>query len=286
MNLQNESIVILGAGGMLAGALEDHLKNLAIPFLAFPENQLDITDFHRLRSRLLEAKPTIIINTAAYTDVDGCEENTDLAFAVNSTGAGNVARVSAELDAKLVHISTDYVFNGEKSSPYEPSDPPDPWSIYGKSKLGGEKAVTSSCDKFLVLRTSWLFGPWGKNFVQTMLNLADTKQAIKVVNDQRGCPTYTLDLAKALMDLVQSGLVGTHHLTNAGNCTWYEFAATIFRLAGKDVGLTPVTTQEFPRPAPRPVYSILDCSSTIESLGYPLPSWKSAVKSYLNKYLL
>lgn len=286
MSRHNETIVILGAGGMLASALEKILNDSGLQFYSFSEDKLDITNLDTLRSRLFQVNPSIVINTAAYTDVDGCEENVDLAFAVNAAGAGNVAKVSVELGAKLIHISTDYVFSGKKQSTYKPTDITDPQSIYGKSKLEGETAIKSSCNEYLILRTSWLFGPWGGNFVQTMLNLVNTGQKIKVVNDQRGCPTYTLDLAKALKNLARSELTGTHHLTNAGSCTWYEFATTIFRLAGKRVNLVPVTTELFPRPAVRPGTSVLDCSSTIDFLGYALPSWENAVETYLNQYLL
>ena len=285
MSKHSETIAILGAGGMLASALEKTLNDSSLHFYSFSEDQLDITDLDKLRTQLLQVNPSIIFNTAAYTDVDGCEENVDLAFAVNAAGAGNVAGVSAELGAKLIHISTDYVFNGKKQSTYKRTDIPDPQSIYGKSKLEGEEAIKGSCHEYLILRTSWLFGPWGKNFVQTMLNLADQGKEVKVVNDQRGCPTYTLDLAKALLDLARSELTGVHHLTNSGSCSWYEFAATIFQIAGKNVQMTPVTTKDFPRPAPRPLNSVLDSSSTIEILGYALPRWEAAIEDYLKEYV-
>jgi dTDP-4-dehydrorhamnose reductase len=280
------TIVILGAGGMLASAIEEILKNSPLPFHAFSEQQLDITDAAAVRAQISQISPSVIINTAAYTDVDGCEENVDLAFSVNGKGAGNVAKVSAELGARLIHISTDYVFDGTRESLYLPTDETNPQSVYGKSKLAGEEAIKESCEGYLILRTSWLFGPWGKNFVRTMLDLSNTGNEIRVVDDQKGCPTYTLDLANALVKLAHSDLRGIHHLTNAGNCTWYEFAKTIFQKVGKEVQLVPVTTEDFLRPAPRPRNSMLDSSTTIEFLGYNLPKWQDALENYLNQYLL
>jgi dTDP-4-dehydrorhamnose reductase len=281
LSQHSETFAILGAGGMLASAIEKTLKDSSLNYYSFSEEQLDITSHASLRDQLSQITPSIIINTAAYTDVDGCEENVELAFAVNAEGAENVARVSAELGAKLIHISTDYVFNGKKQSAYKPTDMPDPQSIYGKSKLEGETAIKRACDKYLILRTSWLFGPWGRNFVKTMLAMAENNNEIRVVDDQKGSPTYTMDLARALIDLAGSDLMGVHHLTNSGSCSWYEFAEAILKITGKNVPLIPVTTEEFPRPAERPVNSVLDCNSITNYLGKPLPTWQEAVRHYL-----
>jgi dTDP-4-dehydrorhamnose reductase len=255
------------------------------PHEVFPLDvpDIDITDSDGLRVNLLGLKPDVIINSAAYTDVDGCETNREHAFLVNGTGAGNAAAVAAEIGATLIQISTDYVFDGGKDGAYLPDDPTDPLSIYGESKLEGERQIQEKTSEFLILRTSWLYGKKGKNFVEKILKLAEQRDSLKVVDDQKGSPTYTVHLASAILQLIDTDLRGIHHLTNSGWCTWYGFAKEILSIKGLKTQVDPCITKEFPRPAKRPANSVLGCGSAYEALGGPLPLWKEALKEYMEK---
>ncbi|MFV2082200.1 MAG: dTDP-4-dehydrorhamnose reductase [bacterium] len=278
----SNKVAVLGASGMLGQSLVSALTKQQYQVFPLDIEDLDIADLHSVKSALTPINPDVIVNAAAYTDVDGCETRKELAFDVNGRGAGNAADVAAALGSLMIQISTDYIFHGDKDSPYLPDDKPGPISIYGESKLFGEDLVRQRAPDHLIIRSSWLFGPGGKNFVDTMLSLAEEQKTLKVVKDQQGSPTCSKHLANAIVDLIIKDLRGTHHLTNSGTCSWYEFAKEIFKQKGIDKEVQPVSSSEFPRPARRPVNSVLDCSSAYKALGKPLPQWKEALSEYLH----
>lgn len=272
-------ILITGSNGMLghdlANALEGH------ELILTTSKTLDITDKDHTIEFICDAEPDIVINSAAYTDVDGCEENHDLAYAVNGEGVRNLAMACREIDCPLVHISTDYVFDGSATEPIAEDGEIGPISIYGKSKLQGEEAIQEILDKYFIIRTAWLYGLNGKNFPKTMLELAESHSEITVVYDEVGTPTYTPDLAYGISELIETDRYGIYHLTNSGSCSWCEFARYIFEVAGKDVNVIPVTASEFARPAPRPSYSVLDNRNWVENGFEPLRDYKEAIKEYI-----
>ena len=273
-------ILITGSNGMLGHDLEDVLKDKHEMILTTSKT-LDITDTEKVMETLTCEKPDIVINSAAYTNVDGCEENRDLAFDVNAGGPKNLASACKKIDATLVHISTDYVFNGKNNRPWVEDDEVGPVSVYGESKLKGEEAILDTLDKYFIIRTAWLYGINGGNFPKTMLELAKTHSQITVVYDEVGCPTYTPDLSQAIADLIKTDYYGIYHITNSDACSWCEFARYIFEVAGVDVEVVPVTASEFNRPAPRPSYSVLDNKKWIENGFKPLRSYKKAIKDYI-----
>lgn len=240
---------------------------------------LDIRDADAVREAVRAARPSVVINCAAYTDVDGAESEPEAAFDVNASGAGHLAAAAAEIEAAVLYVSTDYIFDGSKQSPYVESDEPNPLSVYGASKLAGERATADANPQSFIVRTSWLFGRGGPNFVETMLRLAAERGRVSVVNDQFGCPTYTGDLATALVRLGGGEQHGTHHISGAGACSWYEFAERIFDLAGIECELTPCPSSSFPRPAPRPANSVLE-SGRGDSAG--LRAWPEALSELLS----
>jgi len=242
----------------------------------------DITKFDEIRKVIQDSAPDIVIHTAGYTDVDGCELNPDKAFTVNSEGTKNVALASRECDAELVYISTDYVFDGLKSSPYTEVDIPNPINVYGKSKLLGEEHVAALLSKWYIVRTQWLFGRGGKNFVDTILKLAQERDELQIVSDQIGCPTYCEDLAQAVCKLISTKDYGIYHITNNGSCSWYQFAREILTGVKDDsTRITPITSEELNRPAKRPRYSVLAKSRMEETLGIKMRHWKLGLISYL-----
>ena len=273
-------ILITGSNGMLGHDLIEALKDNHELVLT-TSRTLDITDKERVFDFISQNKPDIVINSAAYTDVDGCEENQDLAYSVNGEGVKNLAFACREADSALLHISTDYIFNGENTRPWVEDDEIGPISVYGKSKLKGEQAILEILDKFFIVRTAWLYGVNGRNFPKTMLELAENHSQITVVYDEVGTPTYTPDLAKAISQLIETEHYGIYHITNSGSCSWCEFARYIFEAAGKDVEVIPVTAAEFARPAPRPHYSVLENRNWIEKGFEPLRSYKEAIKEYI-----
>jgi dTDP-4-dehydrorhamnose reductase len=225
----------------------------------FPfDMELDITDFGVLSGRVADIKPDIIVNAAAYADVDGCESNGDMAYAVNAIGPQNLALAARSCGATIVTVSTDFVFDGRKGSAYDEFDTPNPQSVYGRSKLAGERLVRAICPEHFIVRTAWLFGRSGNNFVKTMIRLADEKGKLKVVDDQTGSPTYSLDLARRIAQIMETGFYGTYHATNSGACTWYEFAKEIIKLSGRDATVKPIGSKMLDRPAARPEYSVLE----------------------------
>ena len=271
-------ILVVGARGMLGrdlvGTFGDKARGLT-------RDDMDITSSDSVRRTVVTLKPAVVVNSIAYTDVDGSESDSDRAFSVNGDGVGNLASVTAEIGAKLVHISSDYVFDGSKRSPYLEEDRVGPISVYGKSKLAGEENARLNPDH-LIIRTQWLYGRHGKNFVETMLRLAHEKEELGVVNDQIGSPTWTVDLCLAVKALLDRNCRGTYHAVNSGSCSWYDFAAAIFAEKGITVRLKPITTAELGRPAPRPLFSVLDCSKLLTDTGVQLEDWREALKKYLH----
>ena len=275
-------ILITGAYGMLGSDLREVLKNHEL--ISAGSKDLDITDKVKVMDFISEKSPEMVINAAAYTAVDDCETNYDEAYAVNALGPKNLAIACSKIDGPLVHISTDYVFDGNKRTPLIENDKLGPQSAYGKTKLEGEKFIQENTDKFFILRTAWLYGLHGANFVQTMLSLAESHDEITVVDDQIGSPTYSLDLAVSIANLLNSDKYGIYHLTNEGECSWYEFSKRIFELSNVDVKVVPVSTEEFPRPAPRPRYSVLSNQRWIKAGFPPMRKYEEALSDYLSLY--
>jgi dTDP-4-dehydrorhamnose reductase len=242
----------------------------------------DLRDASRIKHVVRESAPDWIVLAAAYTDVDGCEANAELAFAVNRDGALNVATAAQEVGARLVFLSSDYVFDGRKTIPYDTSDPRNPQSVYGRSKAEAEVRLLDVMPDCCIARTSWLFGTGGKCFPDTILKLAASRSALDVVNDQRGCPTYAVDLARAITELCRKNASGIVHVTNAGDCTWFDFAEEIVRSAGLTTTVRPVSSQQMARPAPRPAYSVLSPAS-LNALEIELPFWRDALQRYLKQ---
>ena len=251
-------VLLTGASGQLGLELQRQFKVCSIvDIVATDHNMLDITHFNQVRAELLLIKPDVVINCAAYTAVDRCEEDIENAYKVNALGPKHLAIVCDEIGAKLVQISTDYVFDGETPVPRREDDVTGPQSIYGSSKLLGEEYVKTFCKKHFIIRTAWLYGE-GNNFVNTMLRLSKTNGELNVVNDQWGSPTSTKDLAKMIIELIHTEYYGTFHGTCEGECSWYEFACKIFGIKGIHVKVNPVTSEVFKRSAKRPKYSVLD----------------------------
>lgn len=244
--------------------------------------EADIRDIEQVRTLVSKVRPDWIILTAAYTDVDGSESNPDLAFAVNGKGAENVARVATECGAKLLYISTDYVFDGSAKFPYETTDLIQPLNAYGASKAAGEEAVRKFAANWCIARTSWLFGASGASFPEKILRASASRPELSVVADQVGSPTFTRDLAAAILALLRADARGIVHITNTGVCSWFEFAQEVLTQAGRGaIRVLPVTTSEFPRPARRPAYSVLSPAS-LNRYGITMRNWKEAVSAYLD----
>ena len=273
-------IVITGAKGMLGHDLTKILVNNDLH--CFNSKQLDITDENNV-NMIKNIKPDIVINSAAFTNVDACESQYDEAYKVNAEGPKNLAKICKNLNIPLVHISTDYVFKGDKNEPLIENDSVGPNTAYGKTKLAGEKYIQETLDKYFIIRTAWLYGHNGANFVETMLNLSQNNNELNVVNDQIGTPTYTLDLAYAISNLIKTNKYGIYHITNSGYCSWYEFAKEIFKLSKINIKVNPVKTEEFPRPAPRPKYSVLSNQKLIDNGFKPLRNYKEALKEYIKE---
>ena len=272
-------LLVTGAQGMLGRAVVDCAVRLGHDVRAASRAELDITDTEATRRALLAGRPAAVINCAAYTDVDGAESDWQGAERVNASGAGHLAAAAAEVGARIVHVSTDYVFDGSKREPWVESDPVAPLGVYGDTKLAGELAVAAANPTHMIVRTAWLFGAGGRNFVDTMLSLAATRDELAVVTDQVGCPTWTGHLAGALVELAERpDDIGVHHIAGAGSCTWNEFALEIFERAGIDCRVLPATSEQFVRPAKRPAYSVLG-SERREPLT--LPPWQDGLAAYL-----
>jgi dTDP-4-dehydrorhamnose reductase len=276
-------ILIIGARGMLGRDLQPLLSiRHEVKGVGSPE--LDITRPDQTQGIIAAYRPDAVINLASFTDVDGCESQRERAFGVNAQGALHVAQACAAARARLIHLSTDYVFDGTSPVPYTEGDPPRPLSVYGESKLRGERGVEEAGGNYVILRTAWLFGSHGKNFVDTILRLASQQDEIRVVNDQRGTPTYTRDLCRAIELLVGLEERGIIHVTNSGACTWFEFAAKILALkppGTSSVRLVPISSAELGRPAKRPPNSVLDCSKFERISGWKMRGWEEGLREYL-----
>ena len=273
-------LFVTGAAGMLGQRVVGVARELGHDAVGSDIDDLDLTDAEAVRARLRAEAPVAVVNCAAYTDVDGAESHEELATLVNGAAAANVAAACRELGAFVVQVSTDYVFSGDGTRPYVESDEPAPRTAYGRSKLAGEREVARSGAAFAIGRTAWLYGAGGKNFVDTMLALAATRDEVSVVTDQRGCPTWTGHLAPALVEIAERRDEGIHHLTSQGDCSWYELTVEVFHQAGVSCRVLPTTTDAFPRPAPRPAYSVLGTERTDPVL---LPRWQEGVAAHLSE---
>lgn len=296
-NRQLRTVMVTGISGMLGvelyKVLKDEYKIIGLDVRNFPLTEhfplynIDITNWAKFSA--LSSQPLVgnqidlIIHTAAYTDVDGCEKNPDLAYKVNALGTRNLVLFAQEGNIPLMYISTDFVFNGKKRSPYLEFDEPCPLNIYGRSKLAGEKYVSSFLDRFFIVRTAWLYGRYGKNFVKTILKLAREKSELKVVDDQVGSPTYAKDLAQGIKELLCGAPYGIYHLTNSGICSWYDFARKILELAGINIKIKPITSGQLDRPAKRPSFSVLENFCLKETMGFSMRSWQKALKEYMQE---
>ena len=274
-------VLVTGITGQLGFDVLNELHNRNIEVIGTARKDFDLTNNDNIINFITAKKPDVVIHCAAYTAVDKAEDEPELAMKVNAAATESIAKVCKDIDAKLIYISTDYVFPGDGDKPYEVDDVKGPTNSYGRSKLAGEEAVIKTLDKYFIVRISWVFGINGKNFVKTMLRLSETKNELKVVDDQIGSPTFTADLAHLLSDMVQTDKYGIYHATNEGFCSWAEFASEIFRQAEKNTKVIPVPSSEYPTRATRPKNSRLSKKS-LDSAGFKrLPNWKDAVGRYL-----
>lgn len=272
---------MLGVPGQLGGELVDAGVRRGHDMIGLTQAQCDITDAGAVDRAVTEVRPQAVVNAAAWTRVDAAEDHEAAAASVNATGAGIVAAACAAAGIRCCHVSTDYVFDGTATAPIPESAAASPRSAYGRTKLQGELAVRERCSDHLIVRTSWLYGRQGPNFVLTMLRLAAERPELRVVADQHGAPTWTGHLAPAMLRLLQIGPAGTYHLTNSGVTTWYDFAVATIRARGLGVAVVPITTAEYPTPAERPRYSVLD-NRAWRALGEPpLPDWQEGLRAYL-----
>ncbi len=276
-------ILVTGAAGMLGHALVPVLEEKH-QVTGISIEDCDLCNEGAVQEIFQFQRPDIVVHLAAYTDVDGCEREPEKARAGNEAATFNVARAAKRIGAAVLYMSTDYVFDGTATHPYPEDAQPNPLSVYGKTKLLGEKLTEEMLDRYFIVRTSWLFGPNGKNFVSTILRLAEEKSELRIVNDQRGSPTYTRHLAQKLAELLTTGEYGTYHITGGGDCTWFEFARKIIELhAVKGVQVMPISSLECGRPAPRPAYSVLaNRKLALRGIGL-LPHWRIGLESYLDE---
>jgi dTDP-4-dehydrorhamnose reductase len=273
-------VTIFGATGMLGKALMRRWTGDEVTGLGSSEADIRIAD--QVENIVRNTRPDCIVLAAAYTDVDGCEVNSALAAAVNTQGAVNVTKAAARHGSKLLFVSTDYVFDGKKTTPYEAGDRRNPINTYGRTKADAEEKIVGILPDCAVVRTSWLYGPGGKCFPDTILKLADDRSEIDVVNDQRGCPTYTLDLAETIIELCRCDAKGIIHCTNRGACSWYEFASEILRQSGSKTTVRPTTSNRFVRPAERPMYSVLS-DATLANYGITMRTWQDTLPEYFRE---
>jgi len=265
-------ILLVGSHGQVGKEVVKRLPSI----IAYDRDELDITDIHQIRQKIEQHLPHVIINCAAYTAVDKAESESDLAFAINKTGPENLAKICEENKIVLIHMSTDYIFDGTKTSPYVETDQANPQSVYGQSKWDGEEAVRHYCKNHVILRVSWVFGEYGHNFVKTMLRLAQEKKELKIVSDQIGCPTYAGDIADVLLHIAKHPKIGTYHYCGKPVTNWYEFAKVI--LKDSDIKLMPIKTTEYPTPAKRPQNSVLNCDLFMKTFNMELREWQNGLK--------
>lgn len=277
--LGNELKKIIETGQAEIAGISLEVKNSEV--IALDINDLDITNFLVVKEKLEDIKPDVVINCAAATNVDGCESNKDLAFKVNSLGAKNLAIVCEKIGAKIVQVSTDYVFSGKGDTPLTEFDLVSPYSVYGKTKLLGENYVKDFSSKYFIVRTAWLYGYVGHNFVYTMQRLGREKDSLKVVNDQRGNPTHANDLAYHILKLIETEEYGIYHCTGKGECTWYDFAKKIMELSNIECSVNPCSSEEYKTPAKRPEYSSLDNMMLRCTVGDEMRDWEVALESFI-----
>lgn len=276
-------VFVTGVKGQLGYDVMNELEKQGLEGIGVDIDEMDITDADQVNKVIKESAPDAVIHCAAYTAVDAAEDNEEICRKVNAQGTENIAKVCEELDIKMMYISTDYVFNGQGERPWEPDDEREPLNVYGQTKYEGELAIEEHVKKFFTVRIAWVFGVNGKNFIKTMLNLGKTHDHLTVVNDQTGSPTYTYDLARLLVDMIQTDKYGRYHATNEGLCTWYEFACEIFKQAGMNVSVAPVSSDEYPAKAKRPSNSRMDKSKLTANGFTPLPTWQDALSRYLKE---
>lgn len=276
-------VLVTGVKGQLGYDVVNELEERGHESVGVDIEEMDITDAASVETVITETGVDAVIHCAAYTAVDAAEDNEELCRKVNEEGTRNIARVCKELDLKMMYISTDYVFNGQGTRPWEPDDEREPLNVYGETKCGGELAVEELLDKYFIVRIAWVFGVNGKNFIKTMLNLGKTRDSLTVVSDQVGSPTYTYDLARLLVDMIETDKYGRYHATNEGFCSWYEFACEIFRQAGMNVSVSPVDSSAYPAKAKRPMNSRMS-KDKLDEMGFErLPSWQDALGRYLQE---
>jgi len=283
-------IWLIGNRGMLGSEVEDLLKKRGEEYTA-TDKEVDITDLSALEEFCRNRAVSCIINCSAYTAVDRAEQEPEKAFSVNSVGVYNIVRMAVQKKASLIHISTDYVFNGEKKGEYLEEDEPSPLGIYGKSKLEGEKKVQSNLERYFIIRTAWLYGKNGNNFVYTILRLFNQENVIRVVNDQRGSPTFAADLAEGIMQVLNegNGKWGIYHFSNLGKTTWFDFATEIYRLAKRfglvkrDVEIVPIASKDFPAKAPRPSNSTLCTGKFEKTFSFTIRGWQEALEEFIKE---
>ena len=275
-------ILVTGANGQLGQELVQQLTKHDVELFAYTKSQLDICNLNAVINVVEEIQPHVIINVAAYTKVDLAETNKELAFQVNAYGQRNLTVAAEKVGAKICYVSTDYVFDGNASEPYEEHALVNPIGVYGKSKYAGEQLTQSLSTKFFIVRTAWVYGEYGPNFVKTMLRLAKERDELGVVSDQIGSPTYTVDLAEFIIELVQTEKYGVYHCTNGGSCSWYEFAKAIFEESGIEIKLNPLTTDQYHTPAKRPTYSVLSDAALKLNDFQPTRHWRDGLKAFLN----
>ena len=280
-------VLVTGVKGQLGYDVVNELTKRGIEAVGVDIQEMDITDAASVEKVIGEAAPDAVVHCAAYTAVDAAEDNVEICRKVNADGTQNIANVCKKLDCKMVYISTDYVFDGEGTRRWEPEDERHPLNVYGQTKYEGELAVQNTLEKYFIVRISWVFGVNGKNFIKTMLRVGKERGAVSVVDDQIGSPTYTYDLARLLVDMIQSDKYGRYHATNEGLCSWYDFAVEIFKQAGMDVKVTPVSTAEYtaayPGQAKRPMNSRISKEKLSDNGFERLPSWQDAVGRYLKE---
>ena len=276
-------VILLGCNGQLGWEFKQFLRD-KVKLFSFDHKELDILNLHSLERNFHKIKPDVVINCAAYTKVDKAEEEKELAYNVNAVGAKNVSLTSYKVGAKVIYFSTDYVFDGRKNSPYTELDKPNPLSVYGKSKLSGERFVKESNPHYLIFRISWLYGVNGNNFIKTVIKLAKSGKPLRIVNDQYGTPTYTLDVVKQTWGLVQNGKIGLYHSSNNGETTWFEFANEVVKDLGLQSEVIHIKSEEYPTLAKRPKYSVLrNYFLELEKLNI-MRQWKVALEDFINNY--
>lgn len=276
-------VLVTGTKGQLGYDVVNELEKRGHTAVAVDIEEMDITDAVSVERVITEAEVEAVIHCAAYTAVDAAEDNVEICRRVNAEGTENIAKVCKKRDLKMIYISTDYVFDGEGERPWEPDDERHPLNVYGQTKYEGELAVEKYLEKYFIVRIAWVFGVNGKNFIKTMLKLSETHEELNVVDDQVGSPTYTYDLAVLLVDMVESDKYGRYHATNEGLCTWYEFAKEIFRQAGVEVKVNPVTSDMFPAKAKRPKNSRMSKDKLDANGFHRLPTWQDALERYLSE---